>query len=191
MTTWTLEMLQPPHGVVRELSPGTRIERAGGMTPEYARFLYGLVGGPWFWIDRLPWTRQAWESEIAAIGTEFLVAYGDGVPLGFIQIQPAGIEESSHAEIRYFGLVESAIGRGLGAALLEQGIAAAWTLHERHEIGVVRRVWVHTCSLDGPAALANYQARGLRICGEAVTEEDVPGSPLGAWRSSVGGHLDI
>jgi hypothetical protein len=23
-------------------------------------------------------------------------------------------------------------------------------------------VWVHTCTLDGPHALANYEARGLR-----------------------------
>src|SRR5438034_8495738 len=26
-----------------------------------------------------------------------------------------------------------------------------------------RRVWVHTCSLDGPTALANYQGRGFRV----------------------------
>jgi hypothetical protein len=25
------------------------------------------------------------------------------------------------------------------------------------------RVWVHTCSRDHPAALANYQARGMRV----------------------------
>ena len=25
-----------------------------------------------------------------------------------------------------------------------------------------RRVWVHTCTLDHPAALANYQARGMK-----------------------------
>jgi hypothetical protein len=25
------------------------------------------------------------------------------------------------------------------------------------------RVWVHTCSLDHPSALANYQARGMRL----------------------------
>jgi hypothetical protein len=25
------------------------------------------------------------------------------------------------------------------------------------------RVWVHTCTLDHPAALANYQARGMKI----------------------------
>jgi hypothetical protein len=31
----------------------------------------------------------------------------------------------------------------------------AWCLKD------TRRVWVHTCSLDGPAALPNYEARGM------------------------------
>jgi hypothetical protein len=30
-------------------------------------------------------------------------------------------------------------------------------------------VWVHTCTLDAPTALANYQARGLRIYKEEVS----------------------
>ena len=31
-----------------------------------------------------------------------------------------------------------------------------------------RRVWVHTCSLDGPHALANYTARGFRVYDQRV-----------------------
>ena len=27
----------------------------------------------------------------------------------------------------------------------------------------VKRVWVHTCSLDHPNAILNYQARGMKI----------------------------
>ena len=39
-----------------------------------------------------------------------------------------------------------------------------------------QRVWLHTCNLDGPHALANYQKRGFRIYD--VVEEPCPSSTL-------------
>jgi hypothetical protein len=42
-------------------------------------------------------------------------------------------------------------------------------------------VWVHTCSLDGPAALANYQARGLTLYRTETTDEPVPSEAPGPW----------
>ena len=47
-----------------------------------------------------------------------------------------------------------AIGRGLGRWLLAEAIAEAWTSEPD-------RVWLHTCTLDSPAALPNYKARGF------------------------------
>jgi ribosomal protein S18 acetylase RimI-like enzyme len=180
VTTWYLQAFTP--GTVRELPPDVRVERATGITPEYARFLYAVVGGDWHWTDRLGWTREQWAAELAVPGTEFWIAYGSGVPLGYLQLQPV----DGQVELRYFGLARPAIGRGLGGALLEHGIAAAWTLPERHDVPPTARVWVHTCSLDGPAALRNYQARGLAIYAEEVTEEQVAEHTPGAWNASGG-----
>ena len=66
------------------------------------------------------------------------------------------------------------IGRGLGGYLLGEGIARAWAAG-------ARRVWVHTCSLDGPAALANYEARGM--VQYHVEHRDIadPGQADGPW----------
>ena len=48
-------------------------------------------------------------------------------------------------------------GRGLGRYMLTRAVEEAWrTPH-------ARRVWLHTCTLDGPAALPNYLGRGFRI----------------------------
>ena len=44
------------------------------------------------------------------------------------------------------------------------------------------RVWVHTCSLDGPAALRTYQRRGLTV----YDERTAPGDAAGASGSSRG-----
>ncbi len=67
------------------------------------------------------------------------------------------------------------VGRGLGAHLLAEGVARAWAMDG------TRRVWVHTCSLDGPAALANYEARGFVVFKKVTEDQVIPSAPLGPW----------
>ena len=74
----------------------------------------------------------------------------------------------------------------LGTALLTRGIERAWRAAELDDVPPVSRVWVHTCSLDGPAALHTYTARGLELIDETVTDEDYPDEPLGSWASTGG-----
>jgi GNAT superfamily N-acetyltransferase len=57
-------------------------------------------------------------------------------------------------EIAYFGLLPEFVGRGLGAHLLSAAVERAF------ESGA-RRVWLHTCTKDNPAALPNYLKRGF------------------------------
>ncbi len=186
VTTWSLQMLRPALPPPRPFPEDVRLDRATGIAPEYARFLYGLVGGDWYWTDRLPWTRQQWADELAVPGTEFWIIYREGVPMGYVQLQPVAQSDGTQVEIRYFGLAQQAIGRGLGGPLLEHGIAAAWSLPERSGLPPTTRVWVHTCTLDGPAALANYQARGLVVYAEETTEEIVPAHSPGPWSATTG-----
>ena len=186
VTTTTLETLAPPTQEARAFPEEVRLDRAVAVSPEYARFLYGLVGGPWHWTDRLEWSRQQWADELGVPGAEFWILYGEGVPLGYVHLHPTLAHQGTDIEIRYFGLTEQAIGRGLGGRLLEHGIQAAWSLSERFELPPVTRVWVHTCTLDGPAALANYQARGLVIVGAEDEDQDVDVQPLGSWVSTGG-----
>jgi hypothetical protein len=44
-----------------------------------------------------------------------------------------------------------------------------------------QRVWVHTYSLDGPYALANYQARGFQIYKQETQNKELPDEPIGPW----------
>ena len=184
--TTSLQMSQRPAVAPRPVPDGLRIELAHGMTPEYGRFLYGLVGGNWNWTDRINWTREQWSEVLSVAGTEFWILYCEGVPLGYIELQPQATDDATQVEIRYFGLAEQAVGRGLGATLLEYGIARAWELPSRYGLPDAQRVWVHTCSLDGPAALPNYQARGFEIFAVDETDEDVADVPLGAWAFNGG-----
>ena len=58
-------------------------------------------------------------------------------------------------EIAYFGLLPEFLGKGLGKLLLTLAVTEAWD-------SGARRVWLHTCTLDDPAALPNYLRRGFR-----------------------------
>ena len=94
-----------------------------------------------------------------------------GTPAGYIELD----RQAQDVEIAYFGLIPEFIGQGLGGWLLGEGIARAW------QMDAPRRVWVHTCTLDGPAALPNYQARGMSIYREETRVVDDVGEPDGPW----------
>lgn len=110
-------------------------------------------------------------------GSEFWVLYRDGVPAGYVQLQPKVAPAGTHGQIRYFGLTPAAIGHGLGGSLSEHGIAAGWTIPQRHDLPRVIRVGVRTCTLEGPAALPSCQARGLVIYRIDDTDDTVPAHP--------------
>ncbi|MFE0011978.1 GNAT family N-acetyltransferase, partial [Streptomyces erythrochromogenes] len=43
-----------------------------------------------------------------------------------------------------------------------------------------RRVWVHTCSQDGPSAMSNYQRRGFKVFKTETEQKEETPTP-GPW----------
>lgn len=137
------------------------IIQIGRVDTEFYLFLYRSVGYEWGWRDRLLMPIHELEAILARV--EIYVAYVDGVPAGYIELEKVGDE----VEIAFFGLRRLFFGRGLGKHLLSLGIQRAWEL-----AGQGGRVWVHTCNLDGEAALPNYVSRGFMIY--KTEEEPMP-----------------
>jgi GNAT superfamily N-acetyltransferase len=129
------------------------------------------VGGDWYWRDRLTWDYARWMSVIGKSGYETWVAYLHGTPAGYFELDPY---PDQSVEIAYFGLLPEFVGKGIGGVLLTRTIDRAWKTG-------AQRVWVHTCSLDHPAALRNYQARGLRLFKEESVMVPALGEAPGAW----------
>lgn len=138
---------------------------------ELNRFLYTAVGGDWYWTDRLGWTYPQWFDYLSRPELETWVGYVEGTPAGYFELEQ---QAEGSVEIAYFGLLPQFIGKGLGGQLLTRAIERAW------QWGAAR-VWVHTCTLDGPAALSNYRARGFRLYKEEVSEADLPDRTPGPW----------
>lgn len=135
--------------------------------PELARVLYATVGADWSWTDRLGWSLEDWRAWMARPGSETWVLWVGGAPAGYVELDSRPLDGTAGAsgrqvEIAYFGLLPAHVGRGLGGVLLETALRRAWTMNDDTPTPT-RRVWVHTCTLDGPHALANYRARGLAV----------------------------
>ncbi|WP_371477324.1 GNAT family N-acetyltransferase [Kitasatospora sp. NBC_00315] len=186
VTTWHLEQSSAdevrPGRAPADL--GLSLVRAESAGPEFARFLYTAVGGAWSWTDRLPWTYRQWEQHLAREGVEIWVAWVHGSPAGFAELEP---HADGVVEIAYFGLLPAFVGRRIGGHLLGRTLQRAWDLAERHPtLPGTRLVTVHTCSLDSPAALRNYEARGMRVCRTETAEQQIGTAP-GPW---PGAHRD-
>ena len=127
----------------------------------FNRDLYFRVGEQWDWVDKRPWTDDQWK-EYATADLFTFAGYYDDVLAGYYELRR---DREGGVEIAYFGLLPEFIGRGLGGALLTSAIEEAWRTSSS-----VSRVWVHTCTLDHPGALGNYQARGMVIYKQETTE---------------------
>lgn len=139
------------------------IQRMARIDLPFYRFLYSTVGDMWRWRDRTHMPDE--ELEASLKNTIIDILYVDGIPGGYIELLP----QDTDTEIAYFGLRPQFFGMGLGKHLLSYGIAQAWSYG-------AKRVWLHTCNLDGPHALENYLKRGFTIFN--VTEEPLPAEYL-------------
>jgi GNAT superfamily N-acetyltransferase len=81
--------------------------------------------------------------------------------------------EDGSIEIAYFGLMPQFIGRGLGKHLLTRAVEQAWAAR-------ANRVWLHTCTLDDPAALPNYLKRGFKPFKTEYYRTELPSDSSGS-----------
>lgn len=126
--------------------------------PSLWRRLYGDVGAAYHWVDRLGWTDAEIQAYLSDPAVSLWVLSVKGEVAGYFELRrhPEDEVRTFSVEIAYFGLLPPYVGQGLGKYLLSEAAARAWTLQPS-------RVWLHTSTLDHPAALPNYLARGFSI----------------------------
>lgn len=142
-------------------SADCRLLQLESLDLDFYRFLYGSVGGPWRWRWRLSIPPAELEQQLARPGVTVDVLYVAGAPAGYVEL----FREGADTEVAYFGLRTAWFGRGLGKHLLSLGVQRAWD-------DGAQRVWLHTCNLDGPHAMANYRKRGFEVY--LVEQEPMP-----------------
>ncbi len=159
--TTYLQMLARPERVVPPPREGLAVVHAKKPTVAYYRFLYDGVGRDYGW----PRCTKLSDAELAALlndpRLEVHVLTVEGVTAGFAELDR---RTEGEIELVQFGLLPGFIGQGLGRYFLRWTIDKAWSYGPR-------RVWLHTCTQDHPAALPNYLKAGFAISKEEVRDQ--------------------
>jgi GNAT superfamily N-acetyltransferase len=135
-------------------------ERAGALTLrkvetpglDWFRDLYRRVGEKWLWLSRagMPDAERLAIIQSPLVGVYALAQ--DGHDEGLVELD---FRVPGQCEIVSFGVTAKLIGSGAGSWMMNRTLELAWSPQ-------VTRVWLHTCTLDHPAALAFYQRAGFR-----------------------------
>lgn len=154
--------------------PDLSVLEAEEPSAPFYRFLYGAVGRDHRWVDRLAWSDAELEAHLGRPAVTLLGLYFRGTPVGYVELDRGPHAAEAGTQVAYFGLVPAVHGQGFGTHLLSVGVTRAFA-------DGAARVWVHTCTLDGPWALATYRGRGFAPY-KTVTEGGSPSLPPPAER---------
>jgi GNAT superfamily N-acetyltransferase len=156
-----LEILDPGEVRPPERPAARAFELERVEDPSLNRWFYERIGPDYSWTDRLGWSDGQWARWAGRVETWIVTV--DGSRAGYFELEP--YERGRLVQLAYFGLLSEYHGLGIG------GHALAAALRRGFELGP--KVAVSTNSMDGPHALANYQARGMQV----VRSERVPLGP--------------
>lgn len=164
-----LEMRQAPPAL--EMPPPAPPPERGGwslepLSADTARYraLFRGVGEPWLWFTRLIMSDDALRSILRHPEVQAFALQAGGKDLGLLELD---FRRAGECELSFFGLVPEAIGGGWGGVLMGEALRRAWDRP-------IKRLWVHTCTLDHPRALGFYMRSGFRPYKRAVEIADDP-----------------
>ena len=144
-----LEMLEPPQFDIPEST--LRLRRVAEPTLDQYRALFRKIGAPWLWFSRLALS----DTDLAAIiGHPEVHLYEVAAVEAVVGMLELDFREPGQCELAFVGLVPELSGQGRGRWLLAHAVRLAWR-------DGVKRVHVHTCTLDHPAAVAAYRRAGF------------------------------
>lgn len=165
-----LEMRARPRAEPVPLPPGYRLQPFTADRSELFRTLFAAVGSDLMWFSRLIMPEQELRAALSDPDIESFALMRDNEPVGLLELS---FKERPDCELAFFGLKPSAVGTGLGKALMSEATERAWSRP-------IERFWVHTCNTDHPRAIAFYKASGFAPHALMIEVHDDP---------RISGHL--
>jgi GNAT superfamily N-acetyltransferase len=151
VTVFYLEMLAPARRSVPAPRDGLAVQHVQSPSVPYYRSLYNAVGKDFYWLSRRNLSDEALAAILGDRRNEMHVLHVAGAPAGFAELDR---RQTDAIELVQFGLLPAFIGQGIGKWFLQWTIDKAWSYQPK-------RFWLHTCTLDHPAALPNYLKAGF------------------------------
>lgn len=146
-----LEMRAPAAQRPERAAGGVSIERLTAPDPARFRALVRRVGEPYLWQSPLLMTDEQFAEMIRDDRIELFTAIDGGEDHGILLLD---FREPGECEIRLFGVSERLRGTGAARKLMNFALDRAWSRD-------IKRLWLHTCTLDHPDALPFYIRSGF------------------------------
>lgn len=146
-----LEMTERPPRRAVPTRDRFAVRRVARPDLDWYRNLFRRIGTAWLWFSRLRLDDAALAAILHDDAIEVSALSVDGRDEGLLELD---FRVSGEVELAFFGVTPSLVGHGAGRLLMDIALDRAWAAQPR-------RVWVHTCTLDHPGALAFYQRSGF------------------------------
>jgi GNAT superfamily N-acetyltransferase len=132
--------------------PGAGLSLLGARDEARYTAIHRALGERWMWFSRLALSAQERANIIGDPKVEAYAFVLNGADAGLLELDFRAGEE---AELAFFGVYDDAIGTGAGRWLMDRALELTW------KKSGLKRLFVHTCTLDHSRALEFYQKSGF------------------------------
>ncbi len=175
-----LEMFERPPLRKEPEQPDLTLALITRPDPQWYRDLYRRIGENWIWASHLEMPVEQLAGIIQHPEMEVWAVQKDGRAEGIMQLD---FREKGICELLFFGLTDRIVGKGAGRWLMNRALDRAWSKP-------ISRLWVHTCTLDHPAALPFYVRSGFTPFKRRVEVFDDP-RLTGVLSADAAPHLPV
>lgn len=160
----SLQMFEQPFHRPESTNPSWTLRRVAEPSLDWYRDLFHRVGDDWLWFSRLQLTDRDLMAIIRDPSVEIYAVRAGGCDEGLLELD-CRIE--GECELAFLGLTAPLLGKGAGRWLMNRALEIAWSKP-------IARLWLHTCTLDHPSALAFYQRTGFVAFRRQIEVSDDP-----------------
>ncbi len=160
VTVWFLRTKTPP--IINENTIDIQLIRQVKPKAEEYLKLYSDIGKQWNWTERILMSPQELNKTFNTSNNEIYYAYINTTIVGYCELHI----KTDEVEIKYFGLLAEAQGKGYGRAMME----ACFAIVQQKNI---KSIMLHTCSLDSPNAMRFYQKMGFTVYRETKEKQAI------------------
>lgn len=150
---------------MREPDIGLALRRVEAPEPDWYRTLFRRIGEDWLWFSRARMDDATLNAIIRDPGVEVYALSHEGADVGLLELDFR--KAPALVELAFFGVVPHFTGSGAGRFLMNRANEIVWSRP-------TKRLMVHTCTLDHPAAVGFYLKAGFTAYARAIEVTDDP-----------------
>ena len=144
-------MFSPPLRRPDPANPSWTLRAVAQPSVDWYRELFHRIGDDWLWFSRHQLSDESLRAIIRDPRVVIHALEDGGRDEGLLELD---FRADGNCELAFLGLTKAMLGRGAGRWLINRAFDLAWSRP-------IRRLWLHTCTLDHPDAVAFYMRSGF------------------------------